>query len=248
MNIRYLVYLFPLLLFGCDNSNQKVVKPDAVFAFTPEFDSVISVSPFHTINFPFRIKVKSGDIGKNILGCSFSDLPANLTMVPATQAVGYLMSGVFTFNVSDVPIGDYPVKFNISSKVYGFQQYNILFKVVAPPDNAPKLVGNFDSSYDHCGPIDSFYYYKSTVSTIPDTPYRIKISNIRKLGTGFIVRADVSNVVRIPMQTVGGYTIYGTGTYNLDPRSYHPGQYAMIIYDTLVRGSDTEVCIAHIQH
>ncbi len=248
MNIRYLLFLLPFLLFGCEKNQQNPVKKEEVFAFTPEFDSVISVSPFNTINFPYKIKVTGGDIGKNLLNCSFSDLPANLTMMPATQTVGYLISGVFTFNVSDVPYGDYPVKFNINSKLYGMQQYNITLKIVPPPDNAPKLVGSFDSSYDHCGPIDSFYYYKSTVSTIADTPYRIKISNIRKLGTTFVVRADVSNVVRIPLQTVNGYRIYGTGAYNLDPRSYHPGQYSMIIYDTLVHGSDTEVCIAHIQH
>jgi len=58
----------------------------------------------------------------------------------------------------------------------------------------------------------------------------------------------LSTNITIPVQTVDGYTIWGSGTYAPDGRPAYSGDYIMTINDTMVNGLDSQICVMHIQH
>jgi hypothetical protein len=247
MKICRLLYLLPLFFCCCTKpESHPVVMPVEPFVFTARYDSVITCTPNSTFIFSFYITVSSGDITANKLHCTISGLPSNVSVNPTDLLVAQLLGGVFTFNIGAVPPGTYPLKFTINSAKYGNQVHTLLLKVVLPPDNAPKLSGNYTGSYDYCQPAGILYNYSSVVTV--DSAYRIKITNIKNMGGSFIVKAIVSDVISIPVQTVGGITIWGSGTFSHDDRPGFASLYKIIINDTIVHGSDTERCGIHILH
>jgi hypothetical protein len=249
MRFRYLAWLLPLLFCCCNKKDSGTTKKYEDFTFSTSYDSVLTYYTYSGNNthiFTFNVAVLTGDIGDNPITFSVTNLPANVTVTPSSQVVTHLLGGVFTFAFGSVPVGVDTANLIISSTATGTQTHKLIIKVQAPPDYATLLAGTYAGSYDFCQP-DSFFNYSSVVSTIPDTPYKIKITNVKNLGTGFIVRANVSNVVTIPLQSYMGYTIWGSGTFSHD-NPPNTSLYQMAINDTLVHGTDTNYCTIHIAH
>ena len=159
------------------------------------------------------------------------------------MSVGQVLGGVFTFKTGDIPLGVDTLRFTLSSASTGTTIHKLIFRVVPPVDNVPKLIGTYDSSYDFCLP--DIYKHQSIVTS--DSAYTLKISNLNNLGSSFIVKARVSDIINVPYQVVSGKKIWGSGTYGRDPKTGN-ALYLMTINDTIVTGIDTLTCVAHIQH
>ncbi len=251
MSIRKLAWLLPLFFCSCnkqDNSSNN--NPQAEFIFSVKYDSVYTTYPNSNITIPFNIVVTSGDILQNPVTVSVSGLPSSILVTPSTQTVTGISGGAFTLAVGNTAPGNDTGSFTISSAAKGTQAHKLIIKVLQPIDYAPKLAGTYNTSYDFCQP-DSFFNYTSVVTNVADTPYLVKISNIKNIGPGYKVRAWLSlmggSTVTIPVQSVGPYTIWGAGTFFHDIAPYDT-LYQMAIHDTLVMGIDTQYCTIHIQH
>ncbi len=246
MKIRYLAYLL-LLSLCCCKKKSVPIPPDPSFSFvyTPVYDSVITMQANDSYSFIFDINVTNGNINDNKLWCTISGLPGDVTVIPGNMTVGLIMGGVFTFKTADISLGTDTLTFSIFSKATGTAVHKLILHIVPPPDYAPLLAGTYDSSYDFCSP--AIYKYTSLVSTAIDTGYTIDITNINALGSGFVVKAVISDVVKVPYQVVGSRKIWGSGTYGLDPMTGNT-QYELSINDTIVSGLDTTRCTTHIQH
>jgi hypothetical protein len=248
MNFRYLACLLPLFLCCCHKNQPAPAGNTAnTFTFATTYDSIINCTSDSSYLLYFNINVLSGSIDSNPVTYTISGLPTNVTVSPATQTVSLVKSGVFDFTFGNIPVGTDTVSFVISSGVYGPQNHMLIINVFPLTDYAPKLTGTYPSSYDYCIPPDSLYNYTSIVNKIADTPYEIKITNIKNLGLGFIVTAWLSTKVTIPFQSLGSYQIWGSGTFTHDNPPYDT-LYQMTIYDTLVSGMDTAHCTVHLQH
>ncbi len=249
MKLRHILFLAPLLLFCCKKKDKGNETPDpsANFAYSVKYDSILSSAASSTCILSFTVKVGSGNIAENRLTCSLSGLPAAVSVSPATLTVAQLLGGVFTFNIGTIALGDYPFQLKIKSDKYGVQSHNLVLRIISPPDYAPLISGIYSSCYDYC-PDSGFYNYSTQASTVPDTPFLLKISNVRNMGSSAIVRVWVSKNLVVPLQDVGGKKIWGSGTYSQDARPGHGGDYVMAIKDTLVTGTDTLACTMHIEH
>ncbi len=252
MKICYPVLFFLLLCCSCNKTqnNATPVNEDTTFSFITYYDSVITCKPNTTYDLIFNIHVLNGNIAFNRVNYSLTQLPANFSVTPSFLSVGELLGGVFFFNIGNTPFGSDTARFTISTAQGGSQSHMLIFNITPYPDLSNKLVGSYHASFDFCQP-DSIYNYSSGVSQVPGMPYALHISNIKNLGTGFIVNAFVSETkpatVVIPVQTVSGYKIWGSGEFNHDAPPYDTA-YQLTINDTLVHGIDTERCIIHLQH
>ena len=246
MKLRHPVWIL-LLLFCCCHKDQPSPVVSVPFTFTTTYDSILTCTPNSTKILFFNVMVLSGTIDTNPITYTITNMPANTTVIPATQTVTLVQGGIFTFNIGNVPPGNDTVSFTISSSANGTENHKIILKVNAPSDFAAKLAGTYPASYDYCTPSDSIYLYSAVTSAVADTPHLLKIRNIKNLGLDFTVTAWISTNVTIPYQSVGSYKIWGSGTYTHD-NPPHDTVYQMIIYDTLVSGLDTERCIIHLQH
>jgi hypothetical protein len=242
MNFR-LAALLLSVVFVCCNKNEVVKKPPAPFAFTTTYDSVHTCYAESNTILYFTINVLGGDINDNPVTYSVTGLPPQATVVPAAQTVRGLLGGAFTISFGNTPVGTYTANFTISSSSTGTRVHKLILNVNPPKDYGPTLAGTYNNSYDFCQP-DSFFYYSSVVSTVPDTPYLIKISNIKNLGASVKIRALLSKTITVPVQYAGGYTIWGRGTYTKDSGT----NYRLMINDTMVKGIDTQLCTIHIEH
>jgi hypothetical protein len=244
------VLLIGLLFLCCCKNKDTTTTPtgavDEKFSFSAQYDSVLSVYPNSDYNFSFYIRVNSGNISKNILTCSISGLPAGVTVTPVSQEVGVLLGGVFTFKVANVAVGNYPIKFEINGK-QGSEMHNLILQVKPLPDYAQALAGTYAGCFDYCLP-GTTTNYTSVVTAVADTPYLLKISNLKNLGTSFVVRGWTSDVVIIPQQTVDGRIVWGRGTFSKDGRPGHGADYVINIKDTIVAGTDTNTCTVNILH
>jgi hypothetical protein len=240
-----------LLLPACDkkyNLDEGILGGKGEFAYTVRYDSIITVTEDVTdYNFAFYIKVLNGDIATNNLTCSLDGLPAGASYSPSSMTVGYLLGGVFPMNIGNLPVGTYYYRLKIYSEKYGNQFYNSVLKIQARPDNAPTLAAAYDSSFDYCN-LSGLAFYPSVATTVADTPYLLRISNVHGLGSGVVVRAWVgTGTVTIPAQPAGSKTIWGSGTYSEDARPGHTGHYIVEIKDTVATVSDTDYCTIRLQ-
>ncbi|MBX2907423.1 MAG: hypothetical protein KF744_15370 [Taibaiella sp.] len=250
---KYLIALLALATLvvcckkkGIDSGNGSSTG-SSEFSYMLKSDSVISVYSNSTYYLSFSLAVTKGVITANPVTCTLEGLPDNVRITPPKIVVGNLLGGLFQLDIGTLSYGDYPFYIVHQSDKYGTQKQKVILRITAPPDYAALLAGTYDSSYDFC-PDSGFFNYTSVVSTVPDTAYLAKISNIRALGSDFVVRAWIQNTITIPVQTVKGRTIWGSGTYAQDARSGHGGDYVMSINDTIVTGADTLGCTIHIEH
>ncbi len=243
-----------LLVFLCccnkNNSSNNVVNPPSTtgFGYSLSYDSVISIYANSNFNFPFFITIDSGDIVANPLTATITSLPAYTTCSPSSLVVTELLGGILNIKVGNLAVGTYKMQLVINNSKSGAKTHNLYLKINPLPDYSALLARTYTGCYDFCTPINSLTYYTSVVTKIVDTPYKISISNIKKLGSSFVVRAWLSTIVTIPHQTIGPYTIWGSGTFNKDGRPAFDSLYSMTINDTLVNGADTEYCTVHVQH
>ena len=249
--MKYLssILLLAFLFISCkkkNNNDNNSGNGTKDFSYSVKFDSIVTTTPQSAAIFVFSIKVLSGDIAANKLYCSITGLPTNMSVSPSSLAVTQLLGGVFTFNIGTAFYGDYPCLLKISGQNQADKIYNFKLRIVPPTDYAPLLAGTYDSCYDFCS-MSGFTYYSSVVSTVADTPYLLKLTNIQNLGTDAIVRAWISNLVTVPLQSVSGKTIWGKGTYSQDARPGHSEDFILTIDDTLVSGTDTQTCTMHIE-
>ena len=238
-----LVVIISVLFICCGKKDSgTVTKPPAGFTFTTSYDSVYSCYPNSNVTLSFTINVESGDITSNPVTYTITGLPPNVTVTPATQTVGGVLGGAFTITLGNVPKGADTAKLIISSAATGTETHKIIFNVHDPVDNAPMLAATYNHCYDYCQPT-GFFYYSSVVATVPDTPYLVRISNVRNLGTGVGLKAWISNVVQVPVQWAGAYKVWGSGHYFKDTGSF----FRMEINDTMVSGTDTQYSVVHIE-
>ena len=247
MKIRYLAWLIPLFLLCCKKSNNNNTNKSAGFTFTTTYDSVITSYANDSFVFSFNVNVLTGSITGNPVTYSISGLPANVTVTPDSILVQDLLSGIFKFNFGNIQAGNDTVNFTISSAVYGIQKHKLILNILPPTDYSSLLAGTYPGAYNYCTPIDSIYHFSSVVSAVTGTPYTITISNVMVYDTSFTVTASLSNIVTVHFQTIGAYTIWGSGNYTHDnpPNS---ALYQITMYDTVVHGLDTEACLIHIAH
>lgn len=228
-----------------DNNSQPSTETE--FAYTMSYDSVVRMPANSTHYFYFTIKVLGGNIVDNSIQFSLVGLPGQASCTPASITVTQMLGGTFEIHAGDLQNLDYPFRLKATSTKYGDQYYNMILRITPIPDYAPLLAGTYDTSYDYCLD-EGIINYPATVSTVTDTPYLMKIANMQNLGSGFVVRAYVSNAITVPYQTVSGKNIWGTGTFSQDARPGHAGDYMMEIKDTIAVGTDTTYCTMHIEH
>ncbi len=249
MRILFVLILAALAIPGCKKKQETVLLPkgDTNFVYKLTYDTIIQTEANLVYYFPFNTKVVSGDISVNKLTCSLEGLPPYVSVSPKTQVIGRQQGGIFTLAIGALPAGDYPFNLKVSSAKYGDRLSPVILRIIPQTDYVPSLAGIYDSCYDYC-PNSGFYHYTSVVSAIPDTPYVMKITNVRCLGNDFVVRANVGKGIKIFPQTIGARTIWGSGTFNEDARPGPGGHYVMSIADTIVTGTDTLRCTIHIEH
>jgi hypothetical protein len=251
ISMKYLLLLLTVpVVFASCKKKKTPDDPNAAkgeFAFTVKNAPIVISESYKTFYFPFNIKLLSGTILGNDLTCSLDGLPDAVSATPSSMVVGQSLGGIFTISVGPVSLGDYPFRIKVVSAKYGEQFYNATLRITLPPDHAPMLAGSYDSCYDYC-PDSGFVHYAATAAVMADTPFILKITNLRNLGNAFVVRATISDAISIPIQTVDGKTVWGSGTYSQDARPGHGGDYVMTIAETIVSGVDTQVCTAHIEH
>lgn len=237
--------LLAILFCGC-----KPAQPDPTpvddFKFSTVYDPIVKCYANSTVYFNLSINVLKGDITKNKLTCTISDYPFGVTVTPQSMLIGQLLGGLYTFDVGNVAPGDYALKITVSNSTITTENHTVILRVLPPIDYAPILAGNYANCFDFCQP-NSLIKYASVVAAVADSPYHITISNVMNLGTSVVLRAVLSDKVRIPVQAAGVYTIWGTGTYSKDGRTGHENDYAMLINDSLAYGDDTVACTIHIQ-
>lgn len=251
MKIVWCILLVPVLLLACrkkDKDKNNAGNGSNDFAYTIKYDSVISTPDNLTYNFAFYINVSAGNIDSNRLTCSVEGLPALVSVSPSSQTVGNLLGGVFSFTIHSLPYGDYPFQLKVQSVKYGIQTYNAVLRIIPAPDYAPMLVGIYDSCYDFCSQTGVNPKYGATVSNVFDTAFLLKVTNVHNWGSAAVLRAWVGNAITVPLQTVNGKTMWGSGTYSHDARPMHEGHYIIEIKDTFAVASDTEYCTIHIEH
>jgi hypothetical protein len=241
------LFLLAIALGSCQQKQNNVAVGED-FKFSTQYDPIISCQAHTDAHLSFTVKVLKGDISNNKLTCTISGLPSGVVVTPQSMVVAQLLGGVFNLSVGTVPIGNYPFQLNISSPLTNTETHNLVLKVIPPPDYSSILANSYTKSFDYCQPNNSFYYYTSVVTAVADTPYKITISNLRSFGSSFIVRAWLSDVVTMPVQTIGAYTLWGTGTYSKDGRVGHENDYVITINDTVANGTDTQRCTVHLQH
>lgn len=242
MNFRLAALLVAVLFWSCNKGDETVKKPAAPFSFTTTYDSVYTCYANSNTTLSFSINVLNGDINDNPVTYSITGLPAGVAVIPTSQTVRGVLGGAFTISLGDIAVGTYTANIIISNSSIGTQTHKLILNVNPPKDYGPILAGTYDSCYDFCQP-DSFFYYSSVVSTVTDTPYLIRISNIKNMGAGIKIRAWLSKTVTVPAQPAGGYTIWGSGTYAKDNGT----KYRITINDTLAKGLDTQYCTIHIE-
>lgn len=246
MKIRCIAWLLPVLFCCChknDNSNKKLPG----FTFTTTYDSVITTYPNKTYDFSFSVNVLTGSITGNPVTYSVGSLPTGVTDSPGSIVVNGSLGGLFKFTIGDVTPGSYTMNLASSCTATGLKSHNLILKVLALPDYSILLSGTYPNSHDYCTPSNILYTFSAVVSKLSGTASSINISNLRIYDTTLTVTASLSNVVTIPKQTFGGYTIWGSGTYTHDNPPYDT-LYMLTLYDTTAHGSDTEACLIHIQH
>lgn len=248
MKMQYLACLFLLSLCCCKKKDTNTTPvPVTPLTFTTTYDSIINCYANSTYSLVFGVNVLTGNIVKDRITFAVSGLPSNITAVPQSQTVGPVQGGAFTFTIGNVPVGDIVARLSIST-ADTTQERMLIFRVAPPPDFAPKLIGNYPGSFDYCQP-DTLIAYASDVTSVMGTPYQVKISNIKNLGSSFVVTATVGNgIVTIPLQTVSGRKIWGSGTFFHDSRPIYSTLYQLSIRDTIVVGTDTTRCNINIRH
>lgn len=250
MRMCNLAWLLLVLLCCCNKQDSNNgTGPSANFVYSVHYDSVYTSYAYNNVSVPFYVNVTSGDIFKNPVSVSVSGLPSGILISPPSFTVTGIMGGTFTLALGNVAPGNDTGNITFSTAAHGTETHKLIIKVLPPIDYAPKLAGTYTQSYDFCQP-DSFFYYSAVVTKVIDTPYLIKISNVKNLG--YLVRAWLSTVmgqnrVTIPVQSIGPYTIWGSGTFFHDVAPYDT-LYQLSINDTLVHGVDTDYCTIHIQH
>jgi hypothetical protein len=247
MKTHYLAWLLPLLFCCCHKDKDKSNNSNGnSFTYTTTYDTIISSYANRSLDFSYSVNVLTGSITTNPITYSISGLPANVTVAPGSQTVTTLLGGVFNFTIGAIAPGNYTLNFTSKTAGVTALTHPLTLKILAFPDYGDKLAGTYGYAYDYCTPADMIYNYTSVVTKATDTPYKITISNVRNLGASFVVTAVLSNVVRIPVQTVNGYTIWGTGVYSHDNTPFDTS-YMLVINDTMVHALDTEACTMHIQ-
>lgn len=241
---------FVLFLFLCcckkKDAGSPVPEPVVTFAYTIDYDSVITVYNDGQYNFPFFVKVLAGNIDTNKLNFSITGLPQGITVDPQSQLVGHVLGGTFNFKASGAVPANYPIYMDITGKNVS-EHRRLILKVKPAPDCAPWLVGDYSSCFDYCNPA-SVFNYTAHCSTVADTPYLLKITNLRAMGDTVVIRSFVSSAgITIPVQQVHGLVIWGKGTYGKDSRAGHTNDYVISIADTVVSGTDTSTCSVNIK-
>ncbi len=178
--------------------------------------------------------------------CSLSGLPAGI--IDSSGAASFKLPQSWNVHLNvNTDTGIYTVNLSISG-AYGQQTYPVLIHVLPVPDGAPGLVGTYSGS-DPCGHFsigDVWYTYTAKVVTFPGRPHWIGIQNYRGLGDSIVVQALVYGVgiggINIPLQTVGGYTIFGNGTgyFGVSDSSNKP--WISVFGDTIIHAGDTQTC------
>jgi hypothetical protein len=239
-----------LLLPACrkNKNNDGTIDVPGEFAYSVRYDSVIAITEDATdYNFAFYINVLSGNIATNNLTCSLEGLPAGISYSPSSMTVGHMLGGVFPMKLINVSPGNYYFRLKTYTDKLGTRFYNSVLKVQPRPDYAPALAAAYDSSFDYCN-LSGLAFYPSVATTVADTPYLLRISNVHGLGSGVVVRAWVgTGTVTIPVQPAGSKTIWGRGTYSEDARPGHTGHYIVEIKDTVATVSDTDYCTMRMQ-
>ena len=248
MKLRYLAWLLPLFFCCCHKGGNNSNKNNLGFTFTTTYDSVITSYVNNSFTLSFNVDVLTGSITGNPITYSITGLPADVIVTPTSLSVEGQLGGTFKFNFGSTSVSNDTVNFIISSSVNGTQKHKLILNIQPLPDYSSTLAGTYSGAYDYSTPYDGFYYFTSVVSTVTGMPYTINIGNVRIHDTTILIIASLSNIVTVPFQTIGTYSIWGTGTYSHDnpPNST---LYQMTVYDTTVHnGADTEACIMHIQH
>ena len=245
MKIRYTAYIF-LMLFCCchkSNSNNKTVT----FSYSTTYDSVINTYANKSFTYSVSINVLTGSITGNPVTYTIAGLPAGVTDSPANLITSNQLGGIFTFKVGNVAPGVYPLLLSSSCTATGTSHHNVLLNILPLPDYSTTLAGTYPGSNNYCTPANQFYLYSSVISTVTATPYTITISNVRVFDTSLTITALLSTSVIIPFQTIGSYSIRGTGNFTHD-KAPNDTLYMLTLYDSTVHGHDSEACLMHIQH
>lgn len=212
-------------------------------------DSIVTfkVRDSNSLNISLTFSLLSGNPENYWINASITGLPNGIVCAKSADTFMLNYKANFYLNVT-ADTGIYTIYINISADNLA-KTYPVKIRVLPPEDDAPSLAGTYSGS-DPCGhfSIGSVWYtYMTTVSTVPGYPHWVAIKNFRGLGDSIVVYGFVytgSGKIDLPVQTIGGYTIFGRGKgyYSNDT---HPSIH--IYGDTIVHGNDTQTCYTQLK-
>ncbi len=246
MNLRYTAFLLLLFFCCCHKSSDKKI-PVAAFTFSTSYDSVINTYANTSFAYSISINVLTGSITGNSVSYTLTNLPTGVTDSPLTMITSVQLGGIFHIKVGNVATGAYQLDLESNCTATGKSHHSVILNVLPLPDYSNTLAGTYPGSNNYCTPSNQFYLYSPVITAVSGTPFTIKISNVRVFDTTLTITALLSTSVVIPFQTIGSYSIRGTGNFTHD-KAPNASLYMLTLYDSTVHGHDSEACLMHIQH
>ena len=216
-------------------------------------NNIITINDSLSYSTTIIFSIISGNPENYPVTCFISGLPAGISLTSPDSVTFKLSSSVeFNFSVATADTGIFTYYVNVRTPD-SLKSYPVRVHVLPVPDGAPQLVGAY-SGQDNCWHFSSSsvpYSYTATIDTVPGQHHWISIRNYRGLGDSVVVYASVtigyiidpsSGTIDIPLQTTGGYTIYGRGTGSFGIYGQYNRPYISIERDTVIHAGDSVVC------
>jgi len=231
-NILFILPATGICFLSCQKPDVTVYSGPAYPAFTVNGVEDISITNGTSSSYSMSLSVAYTDSAQENVSLSLSALPPGISI-----DTSYALSGIPSFSTEiifeDTTLfgatpGTYPMTLTVAGSRSGTKTYNFNIKISPAPYYTSALVGGYDNSQDNCRAnlyVDSVYNDASIINKIWFTNFG---------GYGILVYGAVnsSHTVTIPSQTVGGYTVSGSGVADgISPSYFIQFNYAQIIYN-----------------
>jgi len=244
--MRKILLCMPVIgicFLSCQKPDVTVYTGPTYPAFTVNGVEDIHLSNGSTSAYGMALTITYTDSAQENVSLSISTLPPGISIDTALP-----MAGIPTFSTQIVfqdtglfgaTPGTYPMTLTAVGSRSGTKTYTFNLKILAAPSYTANVVGGFDNSMDQCRAntyADSVYNDASIVNKIWFTNFG---------GYGILVYGSVNAGanITIPSQTVGGYTVSGSGFAS----GTSPGNYIQL-NTQITHNSVTTSCQINDQH
>ncbi len=210
--------IFMIILVSCKKSgttnNITIVNSNGIPSFVVEGLTNITLTN-NTSGYVYEsITIQYEDSAQEMVTLSLSGVPAGITTDTTWQASGYpTFSTTIVFydtTAAGATPGTYPLTLNVTSPSKGTRSFAFKLTVKNPPPCTSTVTRN----YVNCQNCTSVGYYSDSVyadATVFNKIWFTNIDNSHNLVYGLLLCN--TGQVTIPVQTVGGVTYSGSGSF-----------------------------------